>query len=124
MSNSGWILVLISSTLAVAANLMLRAGVDRAGGFGTPSTSLVIAFFNLTKQPFFDIGIIMYGLATLVWIKILSNEPLSVAYPILVSITFTLVTLGAVLIFHETISTHKILGLLVIFAGLVIISQS
>ncbi len=124
MSSSGWILVLISSTLAVSANLMLRAGVDRVGGLGMTSSSILTSCFNLIKQPYFDIGIIMYGMATLVWIKILSNEPLSVAYPILVSITFMLVTLGAVVIFKETLNIHKILGLLIILSGIIIISRT
>lgn len=124
MSSAGWFLVLISAALAVLANLLLRAGVDRAGGFGSDSAGIHLAFFNLVRQPFFDVGIIMYALATLVWIRILSVEPLSVAYPALVSITFILVTLGAIVLFKESLNAYKTLGLLVIIAGIVIISRS
>ncbi len=124
MSIAGWVLVMISAGLAVLANLLLRAGVDRAGGFDAEFSTIHLAFFNLLRQPFFDIGIIMYGLATLVWIRILSIEPLSVAYPILVSITFMLVTLGAVALFKESLNANKIIGLLVIIAGIIVISRS
>lgn len=124
MSIAGWFLVMISAGLAVLANLFLRAGVDRAGGFSFEFATIHLAFFNLLRQPFFDIGIIMYGLATLVWIRILSIEPLSVAYPILVSITFMLVTLGAIVLFKESLNANKIIGLLVIIAGIIVISRS
>lgn len=124
MTATGWFLIMLSAILAVFANLMLRAGVDRAGGFVTDLTSIHVALLNLVKQPMFDIGLFMYALATLVWIKILSVEQLSIAYPVMVSITFALVTLGAVLFFKESLNTYKILGLLIIFAGILIISRS
>ena len=124
MSITGWILVLISSALAVLANLLLRVGVDRTGDFGFEMARLHLVFLNLLKQPFFDVGIIMYGLATLVWIRILSIEPLSVAYPILVSITFVLVTLGAVVLFKESFNFFKALGLITIVVGIFLISRN
>ena len=124
MSGSGWILVMISAALAVLANLLLRAGVDRAGGFGDDMSAIHLALLNLCKQPFFDIGIILYAITTLVWIRILATEPLSVAYPVLVSITFLLVTIGGTIIFRETLNAYKIFGLLVIITGIIIVSRS
>ena len=120
MSRTGWILVLLSATLAVGANLLLRSGVERAGGLAAGITGLV----NLARQPYFDLGLILYALATLVWIRVLSVEPLSIAYPVLVSITFLLVTMGAMLLFRESLAWHKILGLVVILAGIFIVSRS
>ena len=120
MSKTGWLLVLASAFLAVGANLLLRSGVERAGGLAAGITGLV----NLARQPYFDLGLILYALATLVWIRVLSVEPLSIAYPVLVSITFLLVTMGAVLLFRESLAWHKIIGLVVILAGIFIISRS
>jgi multidrug transporter EmrE-like cation transporter len=120
MSKTGWLLVLINALLAVIANLMLRSGVEKAGGLDQG----ISGFVNLAKQPLFDFGIVLYALATLVWIRVLSVEPLSVAYPVLVSITFLLVTMGAALLFCESLSWHKILGLMVILAGILIVSRS
>ncbi|OGQ98925.1 MAG: hypothetical protein A2505_03300 [Deltaproteobacteria bacterium RIFOXYD12_FULL_55_16] len=120
MSRTGWILVLLSATLAVGANLLFRSGVERAGG-------LILSFggvINLLRQPRFDLGFILYAVTTILWIKVISIEPLSVAYPVLVSITFLLVTLGAAVLFRENLNWQKLLGLAVILAGIFIISRS
>lgn len=124
MSGLGWLLVMASAGLTVLANLLLRTGVHRAGGFGENLPTIHLSAFNLVKQPLFDLGLIMYALASVVWFRVLSSEPLSVAYPVLVSTTFMLVTLGAVFLFRETLNYYKIIGLIVIFAGIFIISRS
>lgn len=120
MSKNGWFLVLASAFLAVSANLLLRSGVERAGGLVAGIAGLV----NLARQPHFDLGLILYALATLVWIRVLAVEPLSIAYPVLVSITFLLVSLGAAVLFRESLAWPRILGLMVILAGIFIVSRS
>jgi multidrug transporter EmrE-like cation transporter len=42
----------------------------------------------------------------------------------LVSLTFVLVTLGAVFFFREPVSTQKIVGIAVIVAGIVLVASS
>lgn len=120
MTRLGWILILLSSVFAVGANLMLRAGLDRAGGF----SGGIGQFILLSKEPFFDLGLIFYALATVVWIRVLSSEPLSVAYPILVSITFALVTVTAAVIFNESLNISKIFGMIFILVGIFIMGNS
>jgi multidrug transporter EmrE-like cation transporter len=124
MSSSGWILTLISAGLAVSANLLLRIGVEKAGGIGGELSTLFTAFLNLLKQPAFNSGILMYAFATLVWVRIISIEPLSVAYPLLVSITFLLVTFGAAVFLKETVTISKVIGLLLIISGILLLSQN
>lgn len=123
MSSWGFVLVLVAAAMTMGANLMLRAGIDAAGGFspGT-ATELVLGLLRLFFQPLFAIGFVTYFLAAVVWFRVVATEPLSVAYPILVSLTFTLVTAGAVIVFQEPISLRKVLGLAVILAGIVILS--
>lgn len=124
MSRIGWLLVMASAGLTVLANLLLRTGVHKAGGFGGNLPSLHLAMLNLARQPLFDLGLILYALSSLVWFRVLSTEPLSVAYPVLVSTTFMLVTLGAVVFFREALNFYKVIGLFVIFAGIFLISRS
>lgn len=124
MSTIGWILIFITAGLAVIANSLLRIGVDRAGGFASEIGKLHESLLNLVKQPHFDFGILMYALATIAWVRILATEPLGLAYPILVSITFMLVTLASVILFKESISAHKIIGILIIIAGIALVSQN
>jgi multidrug transporter EmrE-like cation transporter len=115
--------VLLTAGLTMAANLMLRAGIDAAGGFHLGGvTQIVHALLNLFMQPLFALGFTVYFLASVVWFRVVATEPLSVAYPILVSLTFALVTAGAVVFFSEGLSLRKVVGLAVILVGIMIIS--
>ena len=124
MSVNGWFLVILSSLLAVCANLLLRAGVNKVDGVSrTTYSTLLHTSIQLAREPQFVIGLVLYGLTTMLWIKILSTEPLSIAYPAMVSISFALVTLGAVFFFQETLTINKIAGIIIVFSGLLIIAQ-
>src|ERR1700741_4095019 len=115
MSITGVILVLVTACLTMAANLMMRGGIDSGGGFAPQSVfAVVIAFLKLLTQPLFVAGFVLYFFARLICLPVIASEPLSVAYPVLVSLTFTLVTAGAVLFFQEPLSLRKIVGLAVI----------
>jgi multidrug transporter EmrE-like cation transporter len=123
MTRLGWSLVALSAGFTVAANLLLRAGVDRAGGFAGGLGDAAGNLARLGREPLFDLGVLLYGLASLVWFRVLSTEPLSVAYPVLASLTFVLVTLGAVVLFREPLSLAKVVGLALLVLGLFVVSQ-
>lgn len=123
MTTIGYALVLLTALVTMAANLLLRAGIDAAGGFAPHGAAgIAAAVLRLFLQPLFAIGFLAYFLASVIWFRVVATEPLSVAYPILVSLTFTLVTAGAVVFFHESLSWQKVLGLATILGGIVIIS--
>ncbi len=123
MSTTGFFLVLVTACLTMAANLMLRAGISAAGGFTLGSvTQILRGLMALFRQPLFALGFVIYFLASVIWFRVVATEALSVAYPILVSLTFVLVTAGAVFLFSEPLSLRKAVGLAVIAAGIAIVS--
>lgn len=124
MTFSGLILVIFSALLTVAANLLMRGGILRAGGFDLDLHAIREPILSLIREPMFLVGVILYGAAAVVWFRVLSFENLSNSYPLLVSLTFALVTLGAVYFFHEQISLQKIVGLLVILVGIIIVAST
>ena len=111
MTGAGLFLVILSSLLTVSANLMMRGGVLRAGGFLLSAKSAL----SLCQQPLFVTGFILYGIAALIFFRVLSVANLS---------TFVLVTLGAVFFFREPVSAQKIVGIAVIVAGIVLVASS
>ena len=121
MTVIGWWLVFLSAGLQVAGTLLLRSGVDRAGGFAESLSEVPGGLLRLASQPIFDLGFILYGLAALVWFRVLSSQPLSLAYPLLVSLTFLFVTLGAATLFQESITARKLVGLAIILIGIFIV---
>jgi multidrug transporter EmrE-like cation transporter len=123
MSLQGLLLVGLAVLFTVAANLMLRGGLIRAGGFALSMESFFSDLLALLKEPLFVIGVVFYGLAALVWFRVISTEQLSNAYPLLVSLSFVFITLGAVIFFHESMSWLKTAGLVVILVGIIMVAR-
>ncbi len=123
MTSRGATLVVITAILTVMANLLMRGGVLRAGGFSLSLDTLWRDALALIGQPMFVVGFVLYGVSAVVWFRVLATENLSTSYPMLVSLTFALVTLGAVLFFRESISWIKVLGIVVILGGILLVAQ-
>jgi undecaprenyl phosphate-alpha-L-ara4N flippase subunit ArnE len=125
MSVNGLIFLLITAVMTMTANVLLRSGIGRAGGF-TPANpqEIVAGLLKLFSQPYFLVGFVIYFLAAIVWFRVVASEPLSTAYPILVGLTFVLVTLAASIVFREPIAPQKAIGLAAIFIGIVLASTS
>jgi multidrug transporter EmrE-like cation transporter len=124
MSSRGWWLVVLSAVLQVAANLLLRAGVRQGSGLGDNLGTIIRGLLELVRHPLFDAGIVLYGVSAIVWLRTISTEPLSTAYPLLVSLSFILVTAGAIVLFHEPLTWAKIAGLGIIVAGILVLGKT
>ena len=120
MTRSGLVLLISSALCTVGANLLLRGGILRAGGFTLSLERVKDQVVGLCRQPMFVIGVFLYGVAAIIWFRVLSTEDLSLSYPLFVSLTFVLVTLGAAYFFREQISWQKALGISVILAGFIL----
>ena len=123
MTSLGWILVVLSAGLQVAGTLLLRGGIDRAGGFGSSLAEMPTSLLRLASQPLFLVGFFFYGSAALVWFRVVATQPLSTAYPLLVSLTFIFVTLGAVILYQESLTWLKLVGLVAILIGVLVVGK-
>jgi multidrug transporter EmrE-like cation transporter len=124
MSANGIVLVVVTAVLTMAANLMLRVGIDAGGGFSPPGAfQALYTLAGLFLQPVFLLGFVAYVMATVVWFRVIATEPLSLAYPIGIGLTFALVTAGAAFLFHEPLSIRKAVGLAIIVLGIIITSE-
>jgi multidrug transporter EmrE-like cation transporter len=122
MTLQGVLLIVLAAGMTVAGNLMMREGVVRAGGVSLQLSTLSVELLKLARQPLLVVGLVLYGLASLVWFRVISTENLNSSYPLLVSITFLFVTLGATVLFREPLGLQKILGLISILVGIVLIA--
>jgi hypothetical protein len=57
------------------------------------------------------------------WFRILATQKLSTCYPLFVSLTYALITIGALYFLHEKISAQKLLGLLIIIVGITTVAR-
>ena len=119
MTLAGFLLVLLTAACMAVANVLMTNGITQAGGF-SPSIS---ALFSLLRQPKFDAGFLLSGIAALMWFRVLATQKLSTSYPLFVSLTYALITIGAFYFLHEKISAQKLLGLVIIIAGITTVAR-
>ena len=124
MTTQARFLVLISAILTVLANLLMRYGLLSSGGISLSPSGIIGEIIKLFHHPAFAIGILSYGLSAIIWFKVLSIAEVSTSYPILVGLTFVMVTAGAVPLFHETLNLTKIIGIVIILIGIIIVAYS
>ncbi len=105
---------------------MLAAGQTlfkfSALGMGTKGASPA-SFLSLLAMPVFWAALVLYGFATLLWIYILQQVPLSRAYPF-AALGFVIVPVLSVLFFSERLNVTYALGALLIVAGVVVTARA
>ncbi len=69
------------------------------------------------------VALVLYGITTLGWISVLQKAELGKIYPVM-TLAFVLVPLGSHLLFGEQFSKGYFAGLLLICAGIVLITRS
>ena len=81
-----------------------------------------LSLFQAVLQPYTWLGFFLYGVSSLFWLLILSRMPLSTAYPIL-AMNFVLIAFISVVFLGEIVNTTKIIGTLLIVAGVIVINR-
>jgi multidrug transporter EmrE-like cation transporter len=118
------LLVLGSVLLTTCANLTMRHGLVLAGGLSVQGDGIPGLVLRLAKQWTFVLGVVAYTLAALVWFRVLSIAEVSTSYPVLVGLTFAMVSVGAVLWFRESVSFLKAAGIAIIPAGIILVAKA
>jgi drug/metabolite transporter (DMT)-like permease len=98
---------------------LIKHGIEQAGGF-SPS---IAALFQVLRQPAALAGVLLTGISALLWFRILASQKLSTCYPLFVSLTYSLITLGAFFFLHEKMSAQKLVGLAVIIVGITTVAR-
>ncbi len=124
MNWSVFALITLTAITTAVANLLLREGVLKAGGLSLSLDRFWSDALGLAAQPLFVIGFICYGIAAVLWFSVLSRADLSISYPVLVGLTFVLVVSGSVAVLHESLPYVKVVGLVLILAGVALVART
>jgi multidrug transporter EmrE-like cation transporter len=123
MTTRGLSLLLVGAAMTAVANLLFRVGIRASQASLDTVAHFRDGLVRLISQPAFDVGLVLYGVAALVWFRIVSTEPLSAAYPLLISVTFMLVTVGAVALFGESMTQRKLSALAITVVGILVLGS-
>lgn len=125
MISSSFLKLLVTSVLLnVTGNILLKKGVIAFGGVSGEKSKLLTELSKAALSPFVIGGLVLYGCSFIIWLRVLSFNDLSRAYPIFASFVFLLTTLGSMIFLKETIAPMRILGIVVILSGIFIVARS
>ena len=116
------VLVLISTLLGVLGQLSLKQGMKNIGNFEVKDF-LSSRIFELVAEKFVVIGIVLYAIATLLWLVVLSKAELSFAYPML-AIGYILIAIFSKIFFGENVTFVRFFGILLISMGVFLLLKS
>lgn len=108
---SAWLWLFLASMMSVGGNVLIKRSSQVPQGD-------TIAFLAI-----FGCGAALFGIGLICYQRALTTLPLSVAYPILVGAILTLASMIAVLWFGERMTAGTIGGMVLIFAGIVLLTM-
>jgi drug/metabolite transporter (DMT)-like permease len=108
-----WVALLGAVGLDTLAELFWKLGVNNANA---ASTGLPETLFHTLLQPFFILAMLLFIPKYFNWMYILRKADLTYAKPI-TSLGFISVLIVSVLVLHEPVTWHKLLGVALVLAG-------
>jgi multidrug transporter EmrE-like cation transporter len=124
MNRQVFALIVVSVFLSSAAQMLLKAGMSSLQvSNGLASNSAVQSVVSVARNPWVLVGLTVYFLSALVWLLVLARVEVSIAYPF-VGMGFVVTMVLAWLIHAEPITTTKLVGTLIIAAGVMVLTRA
>lgn len=111
-------------TLLCLLNTLLMATGQMLFKYGS-SGKEISSIFDIVKlffSPIVFVALCLYAATTGLWLYILSRTPMSHAYPIQ-ALAFPVVLLASMVFFHESITTAKWIGVIIIVCGVFVATR-
>jgi len=119
MQMSVLLIVLTCIVLGVFGQLAMKKGLNMIDVISIGDL-FSIKVFSVIFQRYVFIGIVLYLLASLLWLVALSQEELSFVYP-LIAIGYVFTAILSKFLFHENLTMFRFFGILLICGGVYLI---
>jgi multidrug transporter EmrE-like cation transporter len=106
----------------VYGQLVIKWRISLCGSLPGPFFSKILFLLRLFSDPYILSGFISAFLASLCWMAAMTKFSLNHAYPFM-GLNFMLILLFSSLLFHETITTLRVIGIILVVTGIIIGSQ-
>jgi multidrug transporter EmrE-like cation transporter len=114
-----YILLAVAVLFNGIANVLMKIGMKNA----PESTGAVSAIQHYLHSWPVMLGLVLFALNVIAYTQALTKIPLSIAYPIMVSLTGVIVISGSMAFFKEDISGIQWLGFALILTGVVCVAK-
>ncbi len=111
-------LLMINIVLGSAGQIALKHGVTSIGGLsaGPGMLGLFTGALRAIATPYVFLGFALYAVSSLLWLNIISQVKLSIAYP-MISLSYVVVVILSSVLLKERVNLVTIAGLLLICVG-------
>ena len=114
-----YILLVVAVLFNGIANVLMKAGMRNA----PEAAGAVSAIKHYLHSWPVLLGLTLFALNVVAYTQALTKIPLSVAYPLMVSLSGVIVVSSSMLFFKEDISTVQWLGFALLIAGIVCVAK-
>ncbi|MDR3002492.1 MAG: EamA family transporter [Fibromonadaceae bacterium] len=115
------LLILSSILLNSAAQLLIRKGMLAVGKIS--ASNVLQSIIPMVSNIYLWLAMLCYSVSIFLWMAVLSKVETSYAVPFQ-SVGFVVVALAGYFLFNENVSYLRIIGILVICAGVYLVSRS
>ena len=114
-------LILVSVSLGAVGQLLMKKGMMV---FGETSVARIWSqLWSILTIPYILIGFTCFAVSAVLWLVVVSKLEVSYAYP-MVSLSYILILIVSYFWFGENVTTVRILGVVLICAGVIAITQT
>jgi multidrug transporter EmrE-like cation transporter len=117
-----YVYVFLTVFLTVFGQVVVKWQVLQAGAFPPDTPGKLLFLGKLLINPWIVLALAAAFGAAVCWMAAMTRLELSHAYPFM-SLAFILVLVCSALLFHEPVTAPKIVGLVLISAGIIVGSQ-
>lgn len=114
--------ILLGVFLNAGAQLLLKAGAARISSMTFDWAHLIPSSIQVALNFYIILGLLCYAISVVIWIGVLSQVPVSVAYP-MVSLGYVVNAFAAYFLFAEPLSSGKLSGMFFILLGVYLVAK-
>lgn len=119
-----WSLILLSVALSAIAQIVLKSAMSsKAVQVDMAANGLLRVAMNVLINPTVITGLILYGLGAVLWLAVLARLDVTQAYPF-VGLGFIFTLILGYLFLNEPVGFQRLIGTLLITAGVVLVARS
>ena len=118
-----FLLALVTVTATAVGQAMLKHGMHNIGSISPSVSQVSDSARKIISEPYIVGGLVLIFIVFPLWLEVLARLPLSIAYPMVSMGYIVAIAIGA-LVFKESITSLKVIGMILIIMGIVALSQS
>jgi len=119
-----YIILFIAIVFAVSGQILLKKGSIVVSEVLKSPKDIVSFGLSMLKSTSIMGGLVLFGIAFVMWVWILSKMQLHVVYPISTALQIALLSFGSWFLLKETFSLFQILGTAVIIIGVFLLTKT